>query len=162
MASPRKKNKNERDIRIIAENRKARFNFEILDTFEAGIELKGTEVKSLRAQAPSLAESYVQVKEEEVFLVNAHIPEFSHGNTENHQPKRPRRLLLHKKQINKLAAGTQRDGLTVVPLRMYFNEKNLVKLAIGLAKGKKRHDKRESQKKKDWARQKDRLLKTHG
>ena len=159
MAKPRKKNKPDRDIRIIAENRKARFNFEILETFEAGIELQGTEVKSLRAQAPSLAESYAEVKDGEVFLVNAHIPVFSHGNKENHQPKRPRRLLLHKKQINKLAAATQRQGLTITPLKLYFNEKNRVKLSLGLGKGKKRHDKRETEKRRDWDRQKQRLLK---
>ncbi|MCH7807543.1 MAG: SsrA-binding protein SmpB [Proteobacteria bacterium] len=161
MAAPRKK-KPDRDIRIIAKNRKARFNYEILDTFEAGIELKGTEVKSLRTQAPSLAESYAEVKEGEVFLVNAHIPEFSHGNQSNHQPRRPRRLLLHKKQINKLAAASQRQGLTLIPLMLYFNEKNRVKLALGLAKGKKRHDKREAQKKRDWQRQKEILLKDRG
>ena len=161
MAAPRKK-KPDRDIRIIAANRKARFNYEILDTFEAGIELKGTEVKSLRTQAPSLAESYAEVKEGEVFLVNAHIPEFSHGNKTNHQPRRPRKLLLHKKQINKLAAASQRQGLTLIPLKLYFNEKNRVKLALGLAKGKKRHDKREAQKKRDWQRQKEILLKDRG
>jgi SsrA-binding protein len=161
MAAPRKK-KPDRDIRIIAKNRKARFNYEILETFEAGIELVGTEVKSLRTQAPSLAESYAEVKAGEVFLVNAHIPEFSHGNKTNHQPRRPRKLLLHKKQINKLAAATQRQGLTVIPLKLYFNEKNRVKLAIGLAKGKKRHDKREAQKKRDWQRQKEILLKDRG
>jgi len=152
----------ERNIRIVAENRKARHNYEILETFEAGIELVGTEVKSLRAQAPSLAESYAEVKDGEVFLVNAHIPEFSHGNVQNHQPRRPRRLLLHKKQINKFAAATQRQGLTLIPLRLYFNEKNRAKLALALAKGKKRHDKRETEKKRDWQRQKEQLLRDKG
>jgi len=161
MAAARKKQP-ERNIRIIAENRKARHNYEIMETFEAGIELVGTEVKSLRAQAPSLAESYAEVKDGEVFLVNAHIPEFSHGNVQNHQPKRPRRLLLHKKQINKFTAATQRQGLTLIPLKIYFNEKNRVKLALALAKGKKRHDKRETEKKRDWQRQKEKLMKAHG
>lgn len=154
----KKKNVNP-NINIVAENRKARYNYEISETFETGIELLGTEVKSLRTQSPTIRESYAEVKDGEVFLVNAHIPEFSHGNIANHEPKRPRRLLLHKKQINRLAAATQREGYTIVPLRLYFNEKNRAKLVIGLAKGKKLHDKRETEKKRDWQRQKQRLLK---
>ena len=155
----KKKKKTNPNITVVAENRKARHNYEIHETFEAGIELMGTEVKSLRTQSPAIRESYAEVKDGEVWLVNAHIPEFSHGNMANHEPRRPRRLLLHKKQIGQLAAAIQRQGFTVVPLRLYFNERNLAKLSIGLAKGKKLHDKRETQKKRDWDRQKQRLLK---
>ena len=158
MAGKKKKKVNP-NINVVAENRKARFNYEISETFEAGIELMGTEVKSLRTQSPAIRESYAEVKNGEVWLVNAHIPEFSHGNMSNHEPRRPRKLLLHKKQISRLAAATQREGFTIVPLKLYFNEKNRAKLAIGLGKGKKLHDKRETQKKRDWDRQKQRLLK---
>ncbi len=156
MAKPKKP---ARDITVIAQNRKARFNYEISETFEAGIELKGTEVKSLRATSPNIAESYAEVKGDEAWLVNAHIPEFSHGNLANHEPKRPRKLLLHRKQINKLQAASQKQGFTLVPLQLYFNEKNRVKVALGLGKGKKLHDKRETEKHRDWAREKQRLLK---
>ena len=161
MAPPRKKQTNP-NIRVLADNRKARFNYEIGETLEAGIELAGTEVKSLRVQAPSIAESYAEVKDGEVWLVNAHIPEFSHGNRANHQPKRPRRLLLHKKQIARLGAAVRRGGYTLIPLKLYFNEKNRVKLALALGKGKKRHDKRETQKKRDWDRQRQRLIRDKG
>lgn len=154
-----KKQKTNPNINVVATNRKARFNYEISETFEAGIELKGTEVKSLRATAPNIAEAYAEVKANEVWLVNSHIPEFSHGNITNHEPNRPRRLLLHRKQINKLAGAAQRQGFTLVPLQLYFNEKNKAKLSLGLGKGKKRHDKRETEKKRDWAREKQRLLK---
>jgi len=156
MAKPKK---TERNINIIAQNRKARFSYEILETFEAGMELKGTEVKSMRATAPNIAESYAEVKDDEVWLVNAHIAEFSHGNITNHEPRRPRKLLLHKKQINKLKAAAQKQGFTLVPLQIYFNEKNRAKIALGLGKGKKLHDKRETEKRRDWAREKQRLLK---
>lgn len=161
MAPSRKKQTNP-NIRVLAVNRKARFNFEIGETLEAGIELAGTEVKSLRAVAPTIGESYAEVKDGEVWLVNAHIPEFSHGNRANHQPKRPRKLLLHKKQIARLGAAVRRGGYTLIPLKLYFNEKNLVKLALALGKGKKRHDKRETQKKRDWDRQRQRLLRDKG
>lgn len=156
MAKAKKTNPN---IKIIAKNRKARFNFEIMDTFEAGIELKGTEVKSMRATAPSIAEAYAEVKGEEVWLVNSHVPEFSHGNISNHEPRRPRKLLLHRKQIDRLHAAIKKKGYTLVPLMIYFNEKNRAKLSLGLGKGKKRHDKRETEKRRDWDRQKQRLLK---
>lgn len=161
MAPPRKK-KETRNIKVLADNRKARFNYEIMETIEAGIELVGTEVKSLRAQAPTIAESYAQVKDGEVWLVNAHIPEFSHGNRANHEPKRPRKLLLHKKQISRLGAAAAREGLTLIPLKLYFNEKNRVKLALALGRGKKLHDKRQAQKTRDWQRQKQRLLRDKG
>lgn len=154
-----KAKKTERNINIVARNRKARFNYEIMDSFEAGMELRGTEVKSMRATAPNIAESYAEVKGEEVWLVNCHIPEFSHGNIANHEPRRPRKLLLHRKQIDKLQAAINKKGYTLVPLMIYFNEKNRVKLSLGLGKGKKRHDKRETEKRRDWDRQKQRLLK---
>ena len=161
MAPPRKK-KETRNIKVLADNRKARFNYEIMDVIEAGVELKGTEVKSLRTQAPTIAESYAEVKDGEVWLVNAHIPEFSHGNRENHEPKRPRKLLLHKKQIGQVGSAAARDGNTLIPLKLYFNEKNRVKLALAVGKGKKLHDKRETQKNRDWKRQKQRLLRDKG
>ena len=161
MAPPRKK-KETRNIKVLADNRKARFNYEIMDIIEAGVELKGTEVKSLRAQAPTIAESYAEVKDGEVWLINAHIPEFSHGNRANHEPKRPRKLLLHKKQIGRVGSAAARDGFTLIPLKLYFNEKNRVKLALALGKGKKLHDKRETQKTRDWQRQKQRLMRDKG
>lgn len=161
MAPPRKK-KETRNIKVLAENRKARFNYEIKEIIEAGIELVGTEVKSLRSQAPTIAESYAEVKDGEVWLVNAHIPEFSHGNRANHEPKRPRKLLLHKKQIGHVGSAAARQGYTLIPLRLYFNEKNKVKLALALGKGKKLHDKRETQKTRDWQRQKQRLMRDKG
>lgn len=150
--------KDETKYRVVAENRKARFNYEIGETFESGIALLGTEVKSLRATSPNIAESYAEVKDGEVWLVNAHIPEFSHGNIQNHEPRRPRKLLLKRREIARLTAATQREGFTLVPLRLYFNERNLAKVLLGLAKGKKLHDKRETEKKRDWQRQKQRLL----
>ncbi|MHA1544566.1 MAG: SsrA-binding protein SmpB, partial [Alphaproteobacteria bacterium] len=109
--------------------------------------------------APSIAEAYAEVKGEEVWLVNSHVPEFSHGNISNHEPRRPRKLLLHRKQIDRLHAAIKKKGYTLVPLMIYFNEKNRAKLSLGLGKGKKRHDKRETEKRRDWDRQKQRLLK---
>ena len=147
---------------IISDNRKARFNFEIEETFEAGIALQGTEVKALRAGEGSIAESYAEVKDGQVWLVNANIPEFSHGNRFNHEPRRPRKLLMHKREIHKLAGAVQKEGKTIVPLKLYFNEQGRAKLEIALAKGKKLHDKRETEKKRDWQREKSRLLKAHG
>jgi SsrA-binding protein len=148
--------------KVVAENRRARFDYAIEDKFEAGIALTGTEVKSLRFGEGSIAESYAEVKEEEVWLVNANIPEFSHGNRHNHEPKRPRKLLLHKRQINKLIGAVEREGMTVVPLKLYFNQRGLAKVLLGLAKGKKLHDKRETEKKRDWDRQKGRLMREKG
>jgi len=133
-----------------------------LERFEAGIMLEGTEIKSLRQQSANIAESYAEVKNDELWLINSHISEFSHGNRNNHEPRRPRKLLMHKREINKLFAATQREGLTIVPLCLYFNEQNKAKLEIGLARGKKAHDKRETEKKRDWDRQKQRLLREKG
>jgi SsrA-binding protein len=154
--------KKETATKVVAENRKARWNYSIVDTFEAGIQLQGTEVKSLRGGKSSIAESYAEVKGGEMFLVNAYIPEYLEANRFNHETKRPRRLLMHKKQINRLAGAIEREGMTVVPLRVYFNEKGRAKVEIALAKGKKLHDKRESEREKDWNREKGRLMKQGG
>ena len=143
---------------IVAQNRKARHNYFIEETFEAGLSLTGTEVKSLRGGRSTIAESYVTAIEGEAWLVNATIPEYSSGNRNNHEPRRPRKLLLHRSQVNKLIGAIQRQGRTVVPLMVYFNEKGRAKLEIALALGKKAHDKRATIKERDWQRQRSRLL----
>jgi SsrA-binding protein len=148
--------------KIVAENRRARFDFEIADKFEAGIALTGTEVKSLRSGEASIAESYAEVREEEVWLINANIPEFSHGNRFNHDPKRPRKLLLHQREIAKLFGAVARQGMTLVPLSVYFNGRGRAKVELALARGRKAHDKRDYQKEKDWKREQGRLLRQHG
>jgi SsrA-binding protein len=144
--------------RVVADNRKARFNYEILDTLEAGIALTGTEVKSLRQGKATIGEAYAGPSGEELFLFNAYIPEYLQANRFNHETRRPRRLLLHKRQIDKLLGATQREGFTVIPLKIYFNEKGRAKVELGLGRGKKLHDKRESEKKKDWDRERARLM----
>ncbi|OFX01639.1 MAG: SsrA-binding protein [Alphaproteobacteria bacterium RIFCSPHIGHO2_12_FULL_66_14] len=143
---------------VVAQNRKARHNYFIEETFEAGLSLTGTEVKSLRGGRSTIAESYVTAIEGEAWLVNATIPEYAGGNRNNHEPRRPRKLLLHRSQVNKLIGAIQRQGRTVVPLQVYFNEKGRAKLEIALALGKKAHDKRASIKERDWQRQRSRLL----
>jgi len=143
---------------VVAQNRKARHNYFIEETFEAGLSLTGTEVKSLRGGRSTIAESYVTAVEGEAWLVNATIPEYAGGNRFNHEPRRPRKLLLHRGQVNKLIGAIQRQGRTVVPLQIYFNEKGRAKLEIALAMGKKAHDKRASIKERDWQRQRSRLL----
>ena len=148
--------------KTVAENRRARFDYFIEETFEAGIALSGTEVKSLRFGEGSIAESYAEVKDDQVFLVNAHIPEFSHGNRHNHEPKRPRKLLLHEREINRLRAGVAREGMTLIPLSIYFNARGRAKVELALARGKKLHDKRETLKKRSWDREKSRLLRAKG
>lgn len=149
--------------KIIADNRKARFNYSIGETFEAGIELRGSEVKSLRTGQGSLNEAYAQVSRGgEIMLVNAYIPVYLQANQFNHETRRPRKLLLHKNEIEKLAAAVQRQGMTVVPLRMYFNDRGLVKVEIGLAQGKKLSDKRETLKERSWERDKARLMREKG
>ena len=150
--------KPELDRTVVAQNRKARHNYFIEETFEAGLSLTGTEVKSLRGGRSTIAESYVTTIENEAWLVNATIPEYASGNRFNHEPRRPRKLLLHRKQINKLVGAIQREGRTVVPLQVYFNEQGRAKLEIALAVGKKAHDKRASIKERDWQRQRSRLL----
>ncbi len=148
--------------KIVAENRRARFEYFIEQVFEAGIALTGTEVKSLRFGEGSIAESYAEVKGEQVFLVNANIPEFSHGNRYNHEPKRPRKLLLHEREINKMHGAVMRQGMTLVPLSVYFNSKGRAKVELALAKGKKDHDKRDTIKERDWKREQGRLLRDRG
>ena len=150
---------NER-FKIAAENRRARYDYEV---YEAGLMLTGTEVKSLRLGKATIAESYVSIERDgQVWLINATIPEYTQGNRFNHEPKRPRKLLLHAKEIVKLAKGVEREGMTIVPLKIYFNEKGRAKIAIAVARGKKAHDKRETEKERDWNREKSRLLRDRG
>ena len=148
--------------KIVADNRKARFNYLIGETFEAGIQLAGTEVKSLRQSKATIAESYVSPERGEIWLINANIPEYLQANRFNHEPKRARKLLLNKRQIGRLMGAVQREGMTIVPLRLYFNERGMAKLEIALAQGKKLHDKRETEKARDWAREKGRLIREKG
>jgi SsrA-binding protein len=152
----------ERRFKIVAENRKARFNYEIGEIFEAGIALSGTEVKSLRGGKATIAESYADARAGEIWLINANIPEYLQANRYNHLPKRPRKLLLHRRQINRLAGAVEREGMTLVPLKLYFNDKGRAKIEIALARGKKLHDKRETEKKRSWQREKGRLLRQKG
>ena len=149
--------------KIAAQNRKARFNYEIGEVFEAGIALTGSEVKSLRTGKATIAESYADAHGGEIWLINANIPEYKQaGPYYNHEPKRQRKLLLHKRQINKLIGAVEREGMTLIPLKLYFNERGRAKLEIALARGKKLHDKRETSKKRDWQRQKSRLMRQKG
>ena len=153
----------ERRLKVVAENRKARFNYEIGDTYEAGIALTGSEVKSLRSGKATIAESYADSKAGELWLVNANIPEYLQaGPFNNHAPKRPRRLLLHQREIDRLATGVEREGMTIVPLKLYFNERGRAKVELALARGKKLHDKRETLKKRSWDREKSRLMRIKG
>jgi SsrA-binding protein len=148
--------------KLVAENRKARFNYEIGDTLEAGIALTGSEVKSLRAGRANIADSYATDDGGELYLINAHIAEYTQAGRTNHAPTRPRKLLLHRKEIGKLAGAIQREGMTVVPLKLYFNQRGIAKVLLGLAKGKKLHDKRDTEKRRDWDRQKGRLMREKG
>ena len=148
--------------KLVAENRKARFNYEISDTLEAGIALSGSEVKSLRSGKANIADAYASDEGGELYLLNAHIAEYSQAGRANHEPMRPRKLLLHRKEIGKLAGAIQREGMTVVPLKLYFNQRGIAKVLLGLAKGKKLHDKRDTEKRRDWDRQKGRLLREKG
>jgi SsrA-binding protein len=150
--------KPDRKLKVVADNRRARFNYEIGETFEAGIALTGTEVKALRQGKATIAESYADSRAGELWLVNANIPEYLQGGRFNHAPKRPRKLLLHKRQIDKLSGAVLREGMTIVPLKLYFNEKGRAKLEIAVARGKKLHDKREADKKRTWDRERARLL----
>ena len=148
--------------KVVAQNRKARHDYLISDTFEAGLALTGTEVKSCRGGGVQLSDAYADPRGGEIWLVNAHIPEYAGGNRENHEPKRPRKLLLHRRQINKLIGAVDREGMTLIPLKLYFNERGRAKLQLAVAKGKKLHDKRESEKKRDWGREKGRLMRARG
>jgi SsrA-binding protein len=148
--------------KVVVENRRARFDYEILETFEAGIALAGPEVKSLRQGRGNLQDAYASVDHGELFLVNAYIPEYTEANRFNHETRRPRKLLLHRREIDRLAGGVLRDGLTIVPLRLFFNPRGRAKVEIALARGKKLHDKRETEKQRSWAREKSRLLRERG
>ena len=148
--------------KMIAENRRARHEYFIGDVLEAGIVLTGTEVKALREGKANIAESYASPEDGAIWLVNANIPEYSAGNRENHEPKRKRKLLLHKREIARLAQAVERKGFTLTPLRLYFNEKGRAKLELGIGEGKKLHDKRETSAERDWARDKARLLRDKG
>ena len=148
--------------KVVAENRRARFDYFVDDRVEAGIALTGTEVKSLRHGEGSIAESYATVDGEEVWLINSHIPEYSHGNRLNHQPRRARKLLLKGREISKLQGAVARQGLTLVPLSLYFNSRGRAKVELALARGKKVHDKRDTVKERDWKREQARLLRSRG
>jgi SsrA-binding protein len=154
--------KPERRFKVVADNRKARFNYEIGEHFEAGVALTGSEVKSLRAGKATIAESYADARDGEIWLVNSNIPEYLQAHRFNHAPKRPRKLLLHKRQIERLAGAVEREGMTIVPLKLYFNEKGRAKVEIALARGKKLHDKRETLKKRSWERDRARLMRQKG
>ena len=154
--------KTDPNYKIIADNRKARFNYAIGDTFEAGIALTGTEVKSLRVGKAAIAESYASARDGELWLYNANIPEYLQASRFNHAPKRPRKLLMHKREIGKLIGAVEREGMTLVPLKLYFNPKGRAKVEIAVARGKKLHDKRETEKKRSWDRERGRLLRDRG
>jgi SsrA-binding protein len=148
--------------KLIADNRKARYAYAIGETLEAGIMLVGSEVKSLRTGKTTIGESYAHAKDGEIWLVNSYIPEYTKASRFNHEPKRSRKLLVHKRQADRLAAAIQREGMTLIPLKLYFNAKGIAKLELGLAKGKKLHDKRETEKQRDWQRDKARLMRSKG
>ena len=148
--------------KTVAENRRARYEYFVTDVFEAGIALTGTEVKSLRFGEGSIAESYAEVKNGEVWLVNANVPEFSHGNRFNHEPKRPRKLLLHEREIEKMIGAVERKGMTLVPLSIYFNGRGRAKVELALAKGKNNADKRATIKDRDWKRDAARIMRDRG
>ncbi|MEP3422087.1 MAG: SsrA-binding protein SmpB [Erythrobacter sp.] len=149
-------------LHTVAQNRRARFDYHIEDKFEAGLALQGTEVKALRAGEATIAESYAELRDGEVWLVNANIPEYSHGNRLNHEPRRPRKLLLNTREINKLFGAVEKKGMTLVPLSIYFNKTGRAKVELALAKGKQAHDKRASVKDRDWKRDKARLMRERG
>lgn len=155
-------NKKDPNNKIAAENRKARFSYEVTDTLEAGMVLTGTEVKSLREGKANIAESYASVEGGELWLINSHLPEYLQGNRFNHEPRRRRKLLVSTKERAKLAQAVEREGMTMVPLKIYFNDRGRAKLLLGVARGKQLHDKRETAKKRDWNREKARLLKERG
>jgi SsrA-binding protein len=148
--------------KLIAENRRARYDYFLDDTVEAGLVLTGTEVKSLRQGRANIAESYAAVEGREIVLINADIPPYGQANRFNHEPRRPRKLLLSRRQIDRMIASVQREGRTIIPVKLYFNDKGLAKLEVALAKGKKVHDKRETEAARDWQRDKARLMREKG
>ncbi|QXQ07522.1 SsrA-binding protein SmpB [Sphingosinicellaceae bacterium] len=159
---PRPKGETGIKIKTVAENRRARYEFFIEDVVEAGIALAGTEVKGLRSGQASIAEAYAEVKDGQLWLVNANIPEYKQGNRFNHEPKRPRKLLLHARQIEKFHGLVTRQGMTLVPLSVYFNDRGRAKVELALAKGKQLHDKRETEKTRDWKREAARVMRERG
>lgn len=154
--------KPERKLKVVAVNRKARRNYLIEDTIEAGLVLQGSEVKSLREGQANIAESYASTEGDELFLINAYIPEYQQASRDNHEPRQMRKLLLHRREMDKLSAAVDREGMTLIPLRLYFNERGIAKLELALGRGKKLHDKRETERKRDWDRQKARLMRDKG
>jgi len=148
--------------RVVAENRKARHNYDIIETFEAGIALQGSEVKSLREGKANIAESYASAEKGELYLINSSIQEYKQANRFNHEERRHRKLLMHKREIARLIGATEREGMTLVPLKLYFNDRGIVKVQLALARGRKKHDKREAEKEREWQRQKARLLRERG
>jgi SsrA-binding protein len=148
--------------KVAAENRKARFSYEVIDTYEAGLALTGTEVKSLRGGHANIAESYASMEGGELWLINSYLPEYLQANRFNHEPRRRRKLLMKKKEMAKLSQAVERQGMTMVPLKIYFNDRGRAKLLLALARGKNVADKRQTEKDRDWAREKGRLLKERG
>ena len=156
------KKKEEPERHVVADNRKARHAYAIDSTFEAGLVLMGSEVKALRSGKATIGESYAQAKDGEIYLVNAYIPEYTMANRFNHEPRRPRKVLVRKTEARKLAQAVQREGMTLIPLRLYFTSRGIAKVELGIAKGKKLHDKRQTEKARDWARDKARLMRARG
>ncbi|HQS46684.1 MULTISPECIES: SsrA-binding protein SmpB [Roseixanthobacter] len=156
------KKKKELPRKVVADNRRARFDYEIGEVFEAGIMLTGTEVKSLRSGKATIGESYAAAKNGELWLYNAYIPEYLEANRFNHETRRPRKLLMHKRQIGKLAQAVEREGMTIVAMKIYFNEQGRAKVEVAIGKGRKTHDKREAVKERDWGRDKARLMRDRG
>ena len=154
--------KSDPNSKVAAENRKARFNYEVLDTIETGLVLSGTEVKSLRGGHANIQESYASFEGGELWLINSYLPEYLQANRFNHEPRRRRKLLVSKRELARLAQGVEREGMTLVPLKIYFNDRGRAKLLLAVARGKKLHDKRETEKQRDWNREKGRLLKERG
>ena len=154
--------KSDPNSKVAAENRKARFNYEVLDTVETGLVLTGTEVKSLRGGHANIQESYASVEGGELWLINSFLPEYLQGNRFNHEPRRRRKLLVSKRELSRMTQSVDREGMTLVPLKIYFNDRGRAKLLLAVARGKKLHDKRETEKQRDWNREKGRLLKTGG
>jgi SsrA-binding protein len=156
------KKRKDHDRKIVADNRKARYAYAIESTLEAGLQLMGSEVKSLRSGKANIGESYAHAKDGEIFLVNAYIPEYTMANRFNHEPRRARKLLVHKGEAKRLSIAIQREGMTLIPLRVYFTPKGIAKCELGVARGKKLHDKRETEKQRDWQRDKARLMRDRG
>lgn len=148
--------------KVAAENRKARFNYEVLDTLETGLVLSGTEVKALRGGHANIQESYASFEGGEIWLINSYLPEYLQANRFNHEPRRRRKLLVSKREMARLSQSIEREGMTLVPLKIYFNDRGRAKLLLAIARGKKLHDKRETEKQRDWARERGRLMKERG